>query len=64
LEYPGRFRDPRDGGSRKHGGADLYAPIGTNVYAVKGGTVIQNPYKFYRGSYAIEINHGNFVAYI
>jgi len=62
LEYPGRFGDPRDGGSRKHGGSDLYAPVGTNVYAVKGGTVIQNPYKFYRGSYAIEINHGNFIA--
>ena len=62
LEYPGRFGDSRDGGSRKHGGADLYAPVGTNVYAVKGGTVIQNPYKFYRGSYAIEVNHGNFVA--
>jgi len=62
LEYPGRFGDSRDGGSRKHGGADLYAPVGTNVYAVKGGTVIQNPYKFYRGSYAIEINHGSFIA--
>ena len=62
MEYPGRFGDSRDGGSRKHGGADLYAPVGTNVYAVKGGTVIQNPYKFYRGSYAIEVNHGNFVA--
>jgi len=62
LVYPGRFGDSRDGGSRKHGGADLYAPVGTNVYAVKGGTVIQNPYKFYRGSYAIEVNHGSFIA--
>ena len=62
LEFPGRFGGSRDGGSRKHGGADLYAPVGTNVYAVKGGTVIQNPYKFYRGSYAIEIDHGNFIA--
>ena len=62
LKYPGRFGDSRDGGSRKHGGADLYAPVGTNVYAVKGGTVIQNPYKFFQGSYAIQVNHGSFIA--
>lgn len=62
MEYPGRFGDSRNGGSRKHGEADLYAPVKTNVYAVKGGTVIQNPYKFYRGSYAIEVNHGSFIA--
>lgn len=62
MEYPGRFGDPRNGGSRKHGGVDLYALVGTNVYAVKGGVVIQDPYRFYRGLYAIEINHGNFIA--
>jgi murein DD-endopeptidase MepM/ murein hydrolase activator NlpD len=62
LKYPGRFSDPRDGGIRMHGGTDLYAPVGTNVFAVKDGTVIQNPYAFNtKFDFALEINHSDFI---
>jgi murein DD-endopeptidase MepM/ murein hydrolase activator NlpD len=62
LQYPGRFGDPRDKGKRKHAGCDLYAPVGTKIYAVKDGTLIAKPYRFYKNSDAIEINHGDFIA--
>ena len=61
----GRFGAPRDGGSRTHAGCDLYAPDGTPVRAVTGGTVIQQPYPFPSRDYqtvAIEVRHPDFIA--
>ncbi|HSC69221.1 MAG TPA: M23 family metallopeptidase [Cellvibrio sp.] len=46
---------------RKHAGCDLYAPIGTPVYAMDDGEVV-NFYAFYLGTYALEIKHPDFVA--
>lgn len=48
-------------GARKHAGCDLYAPIGTPVYAMDDGEV-GNFYAFYLGTYALEITHADFVA--
>ena len=47
---------------RKHAGCDLYAAEGTEVLAVKKGTIIEGPYPFYKGTVAIEIDHGDFIA--
>lgn len=47
-------------GSRAHAGCDLYAPVGTKVYAVADGKVIKY-YDFYWQTYALEINHGDFI---
>jgi len=56
---PLRFGARRAGGKRKHAGCDLYAPIGTPVYAVADGTVKAfGP--FYMGTYALTIDHGEF----
>jgi murein DD-endopeptidase MepM/ murein hydrolase activator NlpD len=49
-------------GSRKHSGCDLYAPIGTPIYAMDDGEVIKNIYSFYLGTYALEIKHSKFIA--
>ncbi|EYF08105.1 peptidoglycan-binding protein [Chondromyces apiculatus] len=50
------------GGGRAHAGCDLYAPLGTWVHAIMGGTVTLGPYYFYCNTYAIEVDHGEFVA--
>jgi murein DD-endopeptidase MepM/ murein hydrolase activator NlpD len=57
-----RFGAQRDGGSRRHAGCDLIAPEGTEILAVETGTVVRGPYPFYHGTYAIEVQHGPFVA--
>jgi hypothetical protein len=55
-----KFGSNRSGG-RKHAGCDLYAPIGTPVYAMDSGEV-KNFYSFYLGTYALEIEHSDFFA--
>lgn len=56
-----RFGAHRKGG-RLHAGCDLYAPIDTPIYAMADGEVIRGPYAFYLGTYALEVDHGNFLA--
>lgn len=56
-----RFGAGRSGG-RKHAGCDLYAPIGTPIYALEAGVVLQDLYHFYLGTYALEIRHPHFIA--
>ena len=56
-----RFGANRSGG-RAHAGADLYFPEGTEVLAVADGVVTGGPYYFYNGTYAIEVDHGPFLA--
>jgi hypothetical protein len=47
----------RDGGARLHAGCDLYAPVGTPIFAIADGEVILAPYPFYLGTHAIEVYH-------
>lgn len=55
-----RFGSRRASG-RKHAGIDLYAPAGTAIRAMADGKVLR-VYPFYCETYAIEIDHGNFIA--
>ena len=59
---PRCYASRRAKGARAHAGCDLYAPIGTVVHAVADGTVVRGPVPFYAGTYAIEIDHGDFLA--
>jgi hypothetical protein len=54
------FGAGRDRG-RKHAGIDLYAAVGTPVRAMADGKVIQ-VHSFYLGTWAIEVDHGTFIA--
>lgn len=54
-----RFGSSR--GSRRHAGIDLYAPTGAFVRAMADGKVIR-VYDFYCETFAIEIDHGSFIA--
>lgn len=51
----------RDGGRRRHAGCDLYRHRGDPAVAVAAGTVIQGPYDFYSGTFAVEVRHEDFV---
>jgi RHS repeat-associated protein len=62
LKGPGMFGSSREGGRRKHAGSDLYAPVGTVINAMEDGIILRGPYDFYRGSSAIEIDHGEYIA--
>lgn len=54
-----RFGASRAAGKRKHAGCDLYAPVGTPVYAVGDG-VVKSFALFYMGTYALTVDHGSF----
>lgn len=57
-----RFGARRSQGRRAHAGCDLYFPVGTTIHAIASGTVTRGPYPFYDGTYALEIDHGTFLA--
>jgi Peptidase family M23 len=46
----------------KHAANDLAAPAGTPVLAMDSGRVIGGPSKFFRGTFALEIQHPQFIA--
>ena len=52
----------RSGGARAHAGVDLYFPDFTTVLALADGTVTRGPYPFYCKTFAVEIDHGPFLA--
>lgn len=58
-----KFAANRSGssGKRAHAGCDLYFPQGTPIYAVADGKVTLGPYFFYNGTYALEVDHGDFI---
>ena len=58
-----KYGSPRSGGKKKdrlHGGCDLYAPVGTEVYSVADGKVWRVR-EFYLGTWEITVNHGHFM---
>ena len=66
FEGPGAgmraFGSRRSGGARAHAGVDLYFPDFTDVRAVADGVVTRGPEPFYLQTFAIEVDHGPFVA--
>ena len=46
----------------KHAANDLAAKPGTPVLAMAGGKVVGGPYSFFMGTYAIEVQHPDFLA--
>jgi Peptidase family M23/Bacterial SH3 domain/Transglycosylase SLT domain len=51
------FRASRSDGTRAHAACDLIAAKGTEILAMEDGQIIEGPYYFYEGTYAIEIKH-------
>lgn len=59
---PRRFDANRNQGKRAHAGCDLYVSAGTPIYAVLDGVVLRDPYHFYDVVFALDVDHGDFVA--
>ena len=51
------FGAPRDHGKRIHAGCDLFAKLGTAIYAVDDGVVVDVSTSFYHGTGAIALRH-------
>ena len=57
-----KFGANRGGGTRKHAACDLYRYKYEPILSVAPGTVVRDRYKFYQGTYAVEVVHsGGFV---
>lgn len=56
------FGADRDSGKRAHAGIDLYFPDFTPVLAMADGVVTRGPYPFYLKTFAVEVDHGSFIA--
>lgn len=57
-----RFGHPRDHGKRIHAACDLYQTKNAPIASVGSGTIISSLYKFYQGTWALEVKHsGGFV---
>src|SRR6266446_2741483 len=59
---PRAFASNRSNGVRAHAGCDLYFENGTWIYAVADGIVTRGPYPFYCETFALEVDHGDFLA--
>ncbi len=58
----GRSKNANGIYQRKHAGCDLYADEGTEVLAVKDGTVVGDGFKFFDiGTFQVIIDHGDFL---
>jgi murein DD-endopeptidase MepM/ murein hydrolase activator NlpD len=62
IRSPRAFASNRNNGVRAHAGCDLYFEKGTWIYAIADGTVIRGPYPFYCQTFALEVDHGDFLA--
>lgn len=60
TEAPRSFGSCRNNCNRLHAGADLYTNTGSIIYAIANGEIIDF-YEFYLGTYALVIDHGDFV---
>lgn len=58
-ESPRKFGSNRSGG-RKHAGCDLYASVGTKIYAMADGKIIDYSL-FYLGTWQITVDHGDYI---
>jgi murein DD-endopeptidase MepM/ murein hydrolase activator NlpD len=62
IRSPRAFASNRSNGARAHAGCDLYFKKGTWIHAIGDGTVIRGPYPFYCETFALEVDHGDFLA--
>jgi len=62
IRSPRAFASNRSNGLRAHAGCDLYFEKRTWIHAIGDGTVTRGPYPFYCQTFALEVDHGDFLA--
>jgi murein DD-endopeptidase MepM/ murein hydrolase activator NlpD len=62
IRSPRAFASNRNNGLRAHAGCDLYFAKGMWIYAIGDGIVTRGPYPFYCQTFALEVDHGDFLA--
>jgi murein DD-endopeptidase MepM/ murein hydrolase activator NlpD len=62
IRSPRAFASNRSNGLRPHAGCNLYFEKGTWIYAIGDGTVTCGSYPFYCQAFALEVDHGDFLA--
>jgi murein DD-endopeptidase MepM/ murein hydrolase activator NlpD len=62
VHSPRAFASNRNNGLRAHAGCDLYFEKGSCIHAIADGIVIRGPYPFYCQTFALEVDHGDFLA--
>lgn len=62
IQSPRAFASNRSNGTRAHAGCDLYFEKGAWIYAIADGMVTRGPYPFYCETFALEVDHGDFLA--
>jgi len=62
IQPPRAFASNRSNGGRAHAGCDLYFEKGTWIHAIADGTATRGPYPFYCETFALEVDHGDFLA--
>ena len=58
---PGAFGKELTTANSVNPGCSLYCTVGTDVFSITNGNVLKGQYYFYAGTYAVDVDHGDYI---